>query len=322
MDPSTTLTQTAPVDIEADDVIDDEGFAQSTTSSYVTSIASNIRRGIEENGRTYPAYGQHLAGLPCDEDELDRNDLQHSKFILILSGRLQLAPISESPQKILDLGTGTGIWAIDVADKYASASVIGVDIAAVQPQWIPPNLQFEIEDVESDWLWAKNSFDFIHARELIFAIRDWPKLIRQSLEHLKLGGYLEIAGSVPIIGCDDGTLPEDTAYAELSKIYFDIGEAIGATAMAPIYWRRQLEEAGFEDIQENIFKIPTNPWPKDKRLKQIGSFELVHFRDAIGGLFLRGYTQLLKGDPADLQVKLAQARKEIIDRNMHTYIYL
>jgi hypothetical protein len=28
-----------------------------------------------------------------------------------------------------------GIWAMDVADAYPSASVIGVDIAAIQPDW-------------------------------------------------------------------------------------------------------------------------------------------------------------------------------------------
>lgn len=33
---------------------------------------------------------------------------------LVLDGRLFLAPIGENPQRILDLATGTGIWAIDM----------------------------------------------------------------------------------------------------------------------------------------------------------------------------------------------------------------
>ena len=97
--------------LEADS-FSDEGFAESVTVSYATSIASEIRRGVEENGRTYPAYGQNEYGLPIDEQEQDRNDLQHCKFGLILGDRLHLAPIRDDPANILDLGTGTGIWAM------------------------------------------------------------------------------------------------------------------------------------------------------------------------------------------------------------------
>ncbi len=48
-----------------------------------------------------------------DEAELDRNDLQHAKFTRLIGG-LHQADIGDSPQNILDLGTGTGIWAIDM----------------------------------------------------------------------------------------------------------------------------------------------------------------------------------------------------------------
>ena len=97
--------------IEADS-FSDEGFAESVNTSYATSIASEIRRGIEENGRTYPSYGHNEYGLPIDEREQDRNDLQHAKFNLILGDKLHLAPIRDDPARILDLGTGSGIWAM------------------------------------------------------------------------------------------------------------------------------------------------------------------------------------------------------------------
>jgi len=54
--------------------------------------------------------------------------MHHEIFLRIQNGRLHDAPIGKRPHKILDVGTGTGIWAIDMADAYPSAEVIGTDL--------------------------------------------------------------------------------------------------------------------------------------------------------------------------------------------------
>ncbi|XP_044722024.1 methyltransferase domain-containing protein [Hirsutella rhossiliensis] len=288
--------------------------------SYVTSLASDIRRGVEENGRVYAAYGIHKPWVPIDDLEMDRNDLQHCKFTLLMNDSLFLAPIVDFPQNILDLGTGSGIWAIDVAEQYPSALVIGVDTAPVQPSVLPPNLVFEVDDVEHDWLWAESSFDLIHGRELIMAIRDWPRLVRQAFDRLKPGGYLQLAGSYPEFQSDDGTLTPDSAYVEIGNIYFDMSERVGASGREVLNWKDYLSCAGFEDIYERLYKIPTNPWPKDERLKKVGAFELSHFCDNIANIFARGYTQILGGDPNYFQVLLARARNEVSNRRMHSWV--
>lgn len=239
-----------------------------------------------------------------------------------MNDKLFLAPIADNPQKILDLGTGSGIWAIDMADTYPSAEVIGVDTAPVQPNVLPPNLVFEIDDVEHDWLWSESSFDFIHGRELIMAVRDWPRLISQARSRLRPGGYLQLCGSYPAFSSDDGTLPADSAYVELGNIFFDMSERIGASGREVTKWKRYLEDAGYEDVREHIFKIPSNPWPRDPRLKKIGAFELDHFRDNIKNVFARGYEQILGGDPAYFQVLLARARHEVTNRSMHSWVPL
>lgn len=35
---------------------------------------------------------------------------------------------------VLDLGTGKGYWAIEMADEFSRADVIGIDMAPIQPE--------------------------------------------------------------------------------------------------------------------------------------------------------------------------------------------
>jgi ubiquinone/menaquinone biosynthesis C-methylase UbiE len=41
--------------------------------------------------------------------------MMHHLYSILLGGKLFVAPV-QNPQRILDVGTGTGIWAIDVAE--------------------------------------------------------------------------------------------------------------------------------------------------------------------------------------------------------------
>lgn len=51
--------------------------------------------------------------LPNDEDEADRLDMIHEMMLTVMDRKLFLAPIGDSPQHVLDLGAGTGLWALD-----------------------------------------------------------------------------------------------------------------------------------------------------------------------------------------------------------------
>ncbi|CAO2653286.1 Nn.00g026970.m01.CDS01 [Neocucurbitaria sp. VM-36] len=300
------------------DSFSEEGYAESTATSYLSSIASDIRRGVNENGRTYASYGKTLQGMPIDEQEQDRNDLQHAKFMLLLAGKLYLAPIPEDPQKILDIGTGSGIWAIDMADMFPSASVTGVDIAPTQPTWVPSNLQFEIEDVEEDWLFRKDSFDFIFGRELLMAIRDWPRLIQQAYDHLKPGGFLEMEMTYPKTFCEDGSIDlETSAYAESARLLFECGRQMNVPWEACLEWKEQFKAVGFEDVTETILPIPIGRWPKDKDLKKVGAFELANIDQGLDAFLLRGFTTALQRSESELKILTALARKEIFNPNYH-----
>lgn len=86
--------------------------------------------------------------FPNDASESERMNEQHEIMKLVMDGRLHLSPFSRQhpPQKILDIGTGTGIWAIEMGDQFPEAQIIGTDLSPMQPNFVPPNVRFFVED--------------------------------------------------------------------------------------------------------------------------------------------------------------------------------
>ena len=112
---------------------------------------------------------------------MDHLALFHAMLLIAHDDRLHLAPLPETSQRVLDCGTGTGIWALEFGDLYPSAEVIGVDISANAPTFVAPNVRFEIDDLEDDWTWNV-PFDYIHSRYLAGGIKDWEKYVKQCYE--------------------------------------------------------------------------------------------------------------------------------------------
>jgi SAM-dependent methyltransferase len=163
---------------------DSDSTVGSSLRGSTTSLGSSDLEFPEENGRTYHAYKKGKYRWPNDEQERDRLDLQHHLFGLTFDGRLFICPIDEKKgniHRVLDVGTGTGLWALDFGDSYPEAHVIGIDLSPIQPIDVAPNVQFEVDDLEEPWTFS-HKFDFIHSRMMTGSFRDWPRFFEQSLE--------------------------------------------------------------------------------------------------------------------------------------------
>lgn len=155
-------------------------------------------------------------------------------------------------QRVLDIGTGTGIWAMEFADEFPSVSVIANDLSPIQPGWVPPNIQFEIDDAEDDWTY-KQPFDYIHIRNMGASIADWQRLCSQAMQHLKPGGWIEIQEHAIQMHSEDGEVPPNMA-DWLEKME-DAARSFGKEMNIAKEVKGYLEIAGFEDVREDIYKV-------------------------------------------------------------------
>jgi trans-aconitate methyltransferase len=201
--------------------------------------------------------------LPNDEEEQDRLDLLHHIFLLVLSGKLYDAPVPASSMKrVLDIGTGTGIWAIDFADEHPGVEVVGTDLSPIQPTWVPPNAKFYIDDAESDWVYSDaESFDFIHCRTMSGSITDWDRLIQQSYTHLNPGGWLELQEPLALFESDDGSLEKAEDMVKWQELCNDAAAGFKKEIRVGHTLKARMQAAGFVDVQEKIVKVShtTNP---------------------------------------------------------------
>ncbi|KAL1979478.1 hypothetical protein VTN96DRAFT_5722 [Rasamsonia emersonii] len=272
-----------------------------------------------EHGRRYHAYhdGAYLA--PNDEQEQDRMDLVHHVYYLLMGGKLHLAPISPNPQRVLDLGTGTGMWAIDFADEHPSAQVIGTDLSPIQPRWLPPNCIFEIDDFEEEWVYT-TPFDFIHGRELEGCIADDERLFRQAFKHLRSGGYIELQCAAPYFLSHDNTA-EKAKYCQMwVKGLRDGGIKFGKPFHNVPEWKDKLKKAGFVDVQETILENAIGKWPDDPERKQAGELQEYQQIQAIESYTPAMFSRVLGWSQEEIAVLMANAKKEVKNPDLHMYI--
>lgn len=60
----------------------------------------------------------------------------HKLVEVSLKGKIHLAPISTSPRRILDLGTGTGVWALEMGTQLCDFDSIAKPSLVKRPELI------------------------------------------------------------------------------------------------------------------------------------------------------------------------------------------
>ncbi|KAH0544444.1 hypothetical protein FGG08_001471 [Glutinoglossum americanum] len=299
----------------------------------VQTLASSTLAYPVEHGRRFHAYRDGNYIMPNDERESDRLDMIHHLMTLSLGNRLHKAPL-DNPRRILDVGTGTGIWAMEMGyqlkhktgDLYPEAFVLGNDLSPIQPSLVPPNVYFEVDDVESPWAYNE-PFDFIHCRYLTTAITDWPKLVSQVYQfviparsHTAPNGWAEMMDYDLQLYSEDGSLTNDRPVMVWLDHILTASRMTGRDPCPGPQLEGWMREVGFTNIHHELLKLPVGIWPNDPHLKSIGAWNFLQMLNGLEAFSLRLWTHVLGRQWEQLQRLLVDVRNDFRDPGLHICI--
>ncbi|KAK1706962.1 methyltransferase domain-containing protein [Colletotrichum acutatum] len=252
---------------------------------------------------------------------MERLDICHALLVKTIGNKLFLAPIDKAKTlRILDVGTGTGIWSIEMGDLFPDAEIVGNDLSPIQPAWVPPNVKFEIDDVESEWIGEKK-YDFIFSRYLSGSLADWPTYVRRVYENLNPGGWAEFQDWSFELYSDDGTL-EGTTMQYWMKLFMEACDVFKRDAKVGLKLESLVSEnTGLVNVFHKGFKIPAGPWPKDAHLKDIGMCNLIQMLNGLEGFSLRLFCGGLNWTEEQVVALMKGVREELKSGKVHAYLH-
>ncbi|CCA71902.1 hypothetical protein PIIN_05837 [Serendipita indica DSM 11827] len=289
-------------------VEEEDRMSRISMHTYSTGDVINQYRR-QERGRAFNILNDTYF-FPTDEDEWTRLNKQHIIIVIALGGlypaanevQAILAPEVGKTKRILDLGCGTGVWAVAMAREYPHCEVIGVDLAPtpVDLETLPPNCHFEIDDIMNGLEHFQGQFDVVHARVISGGLRNFEVAKRNIELCLKPGGMMIW------IDIDFQMLTEDRnvyhqpasdehpdgswttrIFAELQRGAFTVGRSDLAAAIRTIdrgLWSDDLIDP--ETCGAASFYIPAGPWAshpeplQNQRLKFVGQLSKQDLKSA------------------------------------------
>ncbi|KDN65896.1 putative methyltransferase [Colletotrichum sublineola] len=220
---------------------------------------------------------------------------------------------------VLDVGTNTGIWAVNFADLNRNSHVTGIDAVSLHPSNVPENVSFrQVHNIHGPWEpWElPETFDVIHCRVLLDKSFNFDCLCQNAFEKLNSGGVLELEEMQWNIYSDDDTIHPQSPLLQWVKALENKLERIpNYTALEET--KAKIESIGFIDVTVEEVKLPINPgvYPYDP--EHIGCW----FHSFFAGLLEASRVPSSWVIPNNKDLAL-QVREEIRHLSIHAYFRL
>ncbi|KAF5352407.1 hypothetical protein D9756_005826 [Leucocoprinus leucothites] len=215
---SATIFSVGRTNATTETSVDDDGISmrsQTPEPEPIMHMDEVLRSNLYklEFGRNLNSFSD-IYKLPADEEELDRLERQYDMLNSLLDRKYTppmmevLADDGSEPQKaVLDLGTGSGNWIIDVARDFPHCSAVAIDLTPMKVMYdmilhrpenleesvrIPTNLRGEVDDINLGLEHYYGKFNVVHTRLIAIGVQDYYRLIDQISEVLRPGGLIDL----------------------------------------------------------------------------------------------------------------------------------
>jgi SAM-dependent methyltransferase len=193
--------------------------------------------------------------FPRHPQEADRLDLQHHALREAL-GRIYLAPVG-APRRVLDVGTGTGRWGVELCWEHPEALVVGLDLVA-GPAEPPTGYRHVRGNVLQGLPFLEGSFDLVHQRLMISGIplAAWPTAVGELVRVTRPGGWVELGE--PAMGARHVGPATERLQQMALEAAGSLGLDTGDTVFSSL--DRYLREAGLEAVTRCELELPVGEW--------------------------------------------------------------
>lgn len=258
--------------------------------------------------------------LPIDGAEQDRLDFCHQFYKILLDGNLSIVPFEKPPKWVLDIGTGTGIWAIEFAKENPTSFVLGTDLSAIQPR--PPPLDncawIQENSEKQEWSYWE-PLDYIHLRATGPCFDDLSDVLQKCYDNLQPGGWIELQDGALDLKCDDGTAM-GTSLPEFFWAMNNGAQRLGRDLNRSTRFHAYLEKAGFVNIQVIELAAPGSPWPEDPKMKLCGYYVGRAIYAAADSY--RKFLETARLIPEEIDGLIKRIEKDMSSIDIHWYVQL
>lgn len=80
-----------------------------------------------------------------------------------------------------------------------------------------------------------------------------------------------------------------------------------------------IEKAGFKNVQQQVINVPIGLWPKDKKYKEIGAWNLLCLQEGLEGIILRVAVDVMGWTVDEVKDLAEKVRRALKDKSVHAF---